>query len=242
MVKYTLLFSLKKNRKFLKIFYLMLKFLIIASDNSNKIVIIKTDGSRVYKRKLKNLNVKFYGKNNVIEIQEPYKIKQLNCICYGSNNKLVLKKQASIKKYMRVIFQEANFLEIDEKFSLQSSLFSFRNSKSKKIKIGKDCMFSYNLEIRVSDAHLIYDINTKEIVNMPRDIVIGNHIWIAAGTKVLKGAKIPDNCIVGANSIVTKAFEEKNCIIAGSPAKVVKTGVNWHKCATYEWDSYKDFV
>ena len=240
MVKYTLLFSLKKNRKFLKIFYLILNF--FTTDNSNKIVIVKTDGSRVYKRKLKNLNVKFYGKNNVIEIQEPYKIKQLNCICYGSNNKLVLKKQASIKKYMRVIFQEANFLEIDENFSLQSSLFSFRNSKSKKIKIGKDCMFSYNLEIRVSDAHLIYDIKTKEILNLPKDIEIGDHVWIAAGVKVLKGTKIPDNCIVGANSIVTKAFKDENSIIAGTPAKIIKRGVNWHKCATYEWDSYKDFV
>ena len=50
MVKYSLLFCLKKNRKFLKIFYLILNF--FTTDNSNKIVIVKTDGSRVYKRKL----------------------------------------------------------------------------------------------------------------------------------------------------------------------------------------------
>ncbi len=37
---------------------------------------------------------------------------------------------------------------------------------------------------------------------------------------------IADNCIVGAGSLVTKKFEEPNVVIAGHPAKVIKTGIN----------------
>ena len=45
----------------------------------------------------------------------------------------------------------------------------------------------------------------------------------------MKGAKIPNNCIVGANSLVNKEFFEENCLIAGTPAKIIKKGVNWSR-------------
>jgi acetyltransferase-like isoleucine patch superfamily enzyme len=43
----------------------------------------------------------------------------------------------------------------------------------------------------------------------------------------MKGAEIPDDCIVAAGSIVTRSFEGSHQIIAGIPAKVVKTEVTW---------------
>lgn len=68
-----------------------------------------------------------------------------------------------------------------------------------------------------------------ENLNPNADIEIGNHVWIAQGVSILKGAKIPSNCIVGAKSLVNKKFEEVNCIIAGIPAKIIKRGVNWDR-------------
>jgi acetyltransferase-like isoleucine patch superfamily enzyme len=47
-------------------------------------------------------------------------------------------------------------------------------------------------------------------------------VWIAANTTILKGTKICDNTVVASNSLLNKEFQEGNCIIAGSPAKVVK--------------------
>ena len=63
-------------------------------------------------------------------------------------------------------------------------------------------------------------------------IVIGNHVWISADCKVLKGVTVPNNCIIGTNSVVTKKFTEENCIIAGNPAGVLKREVNWIKNPT----------
>jgi carbonic anhydrase/acetyltransferase-like protein (isoleucine patch superfamily) len=68
------------------------------------------------------------------------------------------------------------------------------------------------------------------ILNKPENISIGNHCWIGLGVLILKGAKVPNNCIIGAKSIYTKKSnqENENVIFVGSPAKVIKTGVNWN--------------
>lgn len=46
---------------------------------------------------------------------------------------------------------------------------------------------------------------------------------------ILKGASINDNSIIGFKSLVTKKYTEKNVIIAGSPAKIIKTNINWEE-------------
>jgi acetyltransferase-like isoleucine patch superfamily enzyme len=92
---------------------------------------------------------------------------------------------------------------------------------NKSISIGSDVQLSWNSLITDSDAHTIYSIDSV-ISNHPKEISIGNKVWIAANTTILKGTKICDNTVVASNSLLNKEFHEGNCIIAGSPAKVVK--------------------
>ena len=37
------------------------------------------------------------------------------------------------------------------------------------------------------------------------------------------------------NSIVTKSFNEENCVIAGNPAKIVKRNIEWSSCKPSEY-------
>ena len=54
-------------------------------------------------------------------------------------------------------------------------------------------------------------------------IAIGRDVWIGAGCRILKGATIPDGCVIGANSIVLeKSVLESNCIYGGSPVRFLK--------------------
>ena len=53
------------------------------------------------------------------------------------------------------------------------------------------------------------------------EIYIGNNVWIGEGVVILPGVTIGDNCVIGANSVVNKSFE-KNCIIGGVPARLLK--------------------
>lgn len=54
------------------------------------------------------------------------------------------------------------------------------------------------------------------------DVVIGKNVWLGDKVTVLGGVTIGDNVIVAANAVVTHDVPS-NSMVAGSPAKVVKT-------------------
>ena len=95
------------------------------------------------------------------------------------------------------------------------------------VNIGDDCMFATDVCLRTTDAHAIYDVDTKEVQNPGKSINIGNHVWLGLGVTVLKGVNIADNCVIGTRSTVTKDCATPNSIYAGLPAKMIKTGINW---------------
>lgn len=55
-------------------------------------------------------------------------------------------------------------------------------------------------------------------------VKIGENCWIGRNVSIMKGVTIGDNSVVAANSVVTKDVPA-NCIVAGNPAKVVKTDI-----------------
>lgn len=61
-----------------------------------------------------------------------------------------------------------------------------------------------------------------------QDTYIGKRCFIGANAIIMAGVKIGDEVIVGSGAIVTKDVPS-NCIVAGNPAKVIKTGINTAK-------------
>jgi acetyltransferase-like isoleucine patch superfamily enzyme len=57
------------------------------------------------------------------------------------------------------------------------------------------------------------------------EIIIGNNVWIGSFARVCKGVTVGDNAIIAANAVVTKDVPP-NTIVAGNPAKVVKTDID----------------
>jgi len=55
----------------------------------------------------------------------------------------------------------------------------------------------------------------------PRPVVIGNNVWLGVGAIVLKGARIGENTVIGANSVVTGEIPP-NVVAAGNPCKVIR--------------------
>ncbi len=55
--------------------------------------------------------------------------------------------------------------------------------------------------------------------------VIGSYCFIGCGSIVLPNVTIGHHVIVAAGSVVTKDVPS-NCIVAGNPAKVIKTGID----------------
>lgn len=92
---------------------------------------------------------------------------------------------------------------------------------------GNNNLISWDILILNNDFHSIIDQNLKQIINKPKDITIGNNVWIGCKSTILKGSTINDNIIIGANSVVTGNLDEKNSIYAGSPIKRIKKDVEW---------------
>ena len=98
-------------------------------------------------------------------------------------------------------------------------------SCTKEVVFGNDILMAWNCTVRDSDGHtVLYDGVPQEPL---KAVHIGDHVWLAAESKVLKGVSIKKNSIVAYGSIVTKSFDEEGILIGGVPAKMIKVGVNW---------------
>lgn len=98
---------------------------------------------------------------------------------------------------------------------------------NKNIEIGKDSLVSWNVQIMDTDIHKIYYDNQQNNPDSP--ILIGEKVWINSGCVILKGTRIADKCVVGANSILNKEYTESNCLIVGNPAKCVRNQIEWNR-------------
>lgn len=169
-----------------------------------------------------------HGVNNVLVIDPGASLN--NCMLYfkGNGNTIHICSGSNLRRVTFWFEDDNNNIEIGSGVSCEDELL-LAACESKKISVGNDCMFSNKVQLRTSDSHSIIDENAKRI-NPGGDIGIGNHVWIGNEVVVLKGSTIPDNCIVGARSIVTSSLRAtSNSMIAGIPAKVVKTNINWKR-------------
>lgn len=107
----------------------------------------------------------------------------------------------------------------------------------RKIEIGTDCMFSFDVDIRNGDSHSIVETETGRRINWAKDIIIGNHVWLGAKTEILGGAEIGENSIIGIGSLVNGKIPSHS-IAVGSPARVAKSGFTWQSDRILKGDPY----
>lgn len=95
----------------------------------------------------------------------------------------------------------------------------------KGISIGDNTLIGGNVKIFDNDFHPIEvearNIDDKNAIRT-REVVIGNDCFIGCNALILKGTKIGDGSVVGAGSVVCGEFPG-GVVIAGNPAKVIKT-------------------
>lgn len=95
------------------------------------------------------------------------------------------------------------------------------------VRFGSDCMVSWNTQIMDADFHSILQEGIK--VNNDKEIIIGNHVWIASHVNIYKGAFVPDHTVIAAGSSIHEnpEFSEENTIITGLPNRVLKRNIDW---------------
>lgn len=93
---------------------------------------------------------------------------------------------------------------------------------TKSIVIGENVLTADKVYIS-DNLHGYDDISIpimKQSIRQISDVTIGDGTWLGENVCVI-GAKIGKNCVIGANSVVTKDISDY-CVAVGSPAKIIK--------------------
>jgi acetyltransferase-like isoleucine patch superfamily enzyme len=91
---------------------------------------------------------------------------------------------------------------------------------SNNIKIGDNCLIAPFVYIVDSNHQIDKDRLINLQPNLTEQIIIGNDVWVASNTTILKGVTIGDGAVIAANSLVNKSIP-RNEVWGGSPAKKI---------------------
>jgi len=149
--------------------------------------------------------VDIYGSHTILSIE--------------NHGKLIFSSDAHVGHGAIIHIKSGALMTVGANFAISGTTSIVCNNK---IVFGNDVQTSWNSLITDSDAHFIYSEDDK-CINASEPIHIGNHVWIAANTTILKGSVISDNTVVASNSLVNKKFNEGSCIIGGCPAHRLKS-------------------
>lgn len=198
----------------------------------NRILIAAEDGAETAVDSVDGVTIEFRGNNSTVVLAE------------GSvfvNARLQLGNQCTVqigKTHARGLRNlgidmtgagRNRLLRIGEGCSCESLRFAMANESNLSVTLGRNCLISSNVTVRPTDGHAIYELTSRRIVNRGRPITIADNVWIGAGVTFLKGAAVGANSVVGTGAIVAGQFDDENVVIAGCPAKIVRSGIMWDR-------------
>jgi len=96
------------------------------------------------------------------------------------------------------------------------------SGKKSSVKIGESCAIGYNVVITAISHDPDFPTGPEnERPFVEASVTIGDHTWIGSNVFVLPGISIGSNCVIGANSVVTRNVPS-NSIYAGVPARLIR--------------------
>lgn len=145
----------------------------------------------------------------------------------GNNNTVILKARSYVSGAELWVEDNKCTLSVGERTFVGHHTHLACTEDESQLIVGDDCMLSSYVQVRTGDSHAILDLDENRI-NPAQSVFIGNHCWLGEGSKVLKGVTLKGDNIVSTGAIVTSSFE-RNLLLGGIPAKVLKEKVTWNK-------------
>ena len=183
---------------------------------------------RSAQRLMKKVTIKLGGRNNRLVLGEGAEISHCEIRLDGEDNLIEIGPRtrfSSGKIYLR--HTRGQHIRIGADTTVEGAYLLIDEAAS--IEIGEDCMLSTDILIRTGDKHSIIEVASGARINPSRDVKIADRVWIGRDVQILKGTVLHPETVVGACSLVSKAFDEGHCVVAGVPAKIVKRGIRWDR-------------
>ncbi len=173
------------------------------------------------------------GNDNTITVHESVRLLNLRFYIRGNNNRIMVSSQVRVNRDGDLwIEDDGGSITIGERCTFEAAHIAVTEPGSG-VTIGRDCLFAYDIDIRTGDSHSIIDTQTNERINPARNVVIGDHVWVAAHCSILKGVRLGRNSVVATRSVVTKPFDQEGVIVGGNPARVLKENITWQRERVY---------
>lgn len=210
---------------FYKIYSLLFCLRYLPFRQAIRIPVLIHPGVRI--EKLYRGAIGFVGdiKSSMLVIGFPGTIGQSNCkslLSVEQGGRLIVSENVQMARGTRVVIGRCGTLQIGRHFWCNGDCFFHCTTK---ITIGDDNMYGWDIGFNTTDGHHVYENGLLK--PMEGEITIGNHVWIASHCLVGKNTFVADDCVVAQNSLLSKAFDMPNCLIGGSPAKIIKDGYSW---------------
>lgn len=214
--------------------------LIHEMDNGNKII-------GCYPQ-MQNSSIIFAGTNNILYCEENVRLVDSTLNFKGNNSVIWLGTNRHKYKLIVNIWNDSVFHMGRDNWINQA--ITVMLSEQKHCFIGSDCLFSLNIMIRNSDAHLIYSCSDGRRINPTQSIYIGDHVWMGQDVRLLKGTQIDSGNIIGAASVVARKKIMHNSSWAGNPCRLIGEGVFWDNAGVPNWSAerteksmlYSDYI
>jgi acetyltransferase-like isoleucine patch superfamily enzyme len=182
----------------------------------------------------KYIRIGFHGKADPSSL-EGVEI-ELNSVCAlqinisHSNTKFRMGKKSE-GGWTFILFRDAS-IQIGDNVTCNGSVVMVDNGE---LVISDDCMFA-NAHIHVGDNHAIFDLKSGNRLNVRRAKVrFEPHVWVASHATVIGDSVIGAGSIIAANATV-KGDVPRYTLVAGVPARVIKSDVCWTRSPTgWEW-------
>lgn len=84
------------------------------------------------------------------------------------------------------------------------------------IEIGDNVTFAPNVRLLAHDASTMRELGYTVIGR----VIIGSNVFVGADSLILPNVSVGSRVIIGAGSVVTKGIPD-NCVVAGSPARII---------------------
>ncbi|MDE6416817.1 MAG: acyltransferase [Duncaniella sp.] len=175
-----------------------------------------------------NCHIDIEGEGNRIIIEKGVVLRNVSISIKGTDNVLTIKSGSEISESGRVRMEDTGGEIVIGKNLRASDMFLTTADDHSRIEIGDDCLVSAKVIVRTSDSHSIIDDTTGERINPPKDVRIGNRVWIGYGVTIMKGTVIGDDSVIGTNALVAGINVPPHSLVAGMPARVIKNNISWN--------------
>lgn len=120
-------------------------------------------------------------------------------ITIRNNSLLQFKGKFVTRRNVEIIVGDNATVEIGDRVFMNSNCII---SSRLAIRIGNNVQFGPNCLVYDNDHDYMGNPKNRSTQFKCSEVSIGNDVWIGAGTIILRGTRIGDNCVIGAGSIV----------------------------------------